>query len=179
MLERLKQVRASWYYMLLVLIFYFLLFFIDKQLFIQTSKFFYNIIIKVIPVLIVIFILMAIINYSISPKKIIKYLGKKSGIKGWLLAIGGGIISHGPIYMWYPLMADLRDKGMRTGLVAAFLYNRAIKIPLLPFMILYFSWQFVLILTIVMIIISVFQGIIVELIMNKYSKNENENSNSS
>ncbi len=164
---RLKQVRKSWYYLIIVLLVYFSLFFIDKQLFLQTYQFFYNIIIKIIPVLIVIFSLMAMINYSFKPEKIIKYLGRESGIKGWLIAIGGGIISHGPIYMWYPLMADLKNKGMRIGLIAAFLYNRAIKIPLLPFMVLYFSWQYVLTLTVVMVLVSVIQGLLVEKIIQK------------
>ena len=166
MLRKLKQIGPSWYYLFVVLIIYLGLFFINRSIFIQTSNFFYGIMVKVIPVLIVIFFLMAIVNYVVSPKKIIKYLGHESGLKGWLIAIGGGIISHGPIYMWYPLMQDLRSKGMRTGLIATFLYNRAIKIPLLPFMIVYFSWQYVLTLTVIMIFTSIAQGIVVEKLIN-------------
>ena len=110
---------------------------------------------------------MSLVNYYVSPRKIMKYLGEESGVKGWLLAIGGGIISHGPVYIWYPLMADLKSKGMRLELIATFIYNRAIKVPLLPFMITYFSWQFVVILTAVMIVASIVQGLIVEFTLNK------------
>jgi uncharacterized membrane protein YraQ (UPF0718 family) len=75
-----------------------------------------------------------------------------------------GILSHGPIYVWYPLLRELREHGMRTSLVAAFLYNRAIKIPLLPLMIYYFGVIYVVVLLIFMIIASIVEGKIIELI---------------
>lgn len=159
---KLKEIRKSWYYLIIVLTAYLILLLANPQLFQSSIKFFLNILEKLIPVFLLIFLLMAVINYTISPKSIIKHLGKESGLKGWLIAIGGGIISHGPPYMWYPLLADLKEKGMRIGLIAAFLYNRSIKIPLIPFMIIYFSWQYVLILTFVMVIISIIQGLVVE-----------------
>jgi hypothetical protein len=53
---------------------------------------------------------------------------------------------------------------MRTSLVAAFLYNRAIKIPLLPLMIYYFGVIYVVVLLIFMIIASIVEGKIIELI---------------
>ena len=86
-----------------------------------------------------------------------------------------GIVSHGPIYVWYPLLRDLKQHGMRSGLVAVFLYNRAIKIPLLPIMIFYFGVFFVIILCIYMIIASVFQGKIIEIIEDKYIGPRGEN----
>jgi len=126
---------------------------------------FASIIIKVIPVILLVFILMAITNYFIKPSFLVKVMGKKSGVLGWIIAIITGIISTGPIYMWYPLLADLKKKGVRQGLIATFLYNRAIKIPLLPMIILYFGLTFTIILTIVMMIISVFQGLLIEKFM--------------
>ena len=68
--------------------------------------------------------------------------------------------------MWYPLLADLKSKGLNSGLIACFLYNRAIKIPFLPLMIFYFSLKYVLILTVVMVFMSVIQA----LIINKFMK---------
>jgi len=105
---------------------------------------------------------MAVTNYFIKPSFLVKIMGKKSGVLGWIIAIITGIISTGPIYMWYPLLADLKKKGVRQGLIATFLYNRAIKIPLLPMIILYFGLPYTIILTIVMMIISVIQGLIIE-----------------
>jgi len=103
---------------------------------------------------------MTLSNYFITPKVIMKHL-KEKGLKKWFFVIVGGILSSGPIYMWYPLLADLRSKGLSYGLIACFLYNRAIKIPLIPLAIIYFSWQYILILTFVMVAVSVIQGIII------------------
>ena len=125
-----------------------------------------NIIIQILPILVLIIFLIGIINYFIKPKTVSKCLGLESGVRGWYLAITMGILSHGPIYVWYPFLKDLRDHGMRSGLVAVFLYNRAIKIPLLPVMIYYFGFGFVFILLIYMIIASVIEGKIIETITN-------------
>ena len=82
-----------------------------------------------------------------------------------VFVIIGGILSSGPIYMWYPLLADLKHKGLSYGLIACFLYNRAIKIPLLPLAIIYFSWRYLFILTFVMIFMSILQGLIINKLM--------------
>jgi uncharacterized membrane protein YraQ (UPF0718 family) len=123
-----------------------------------------DIIIQILPILVLVIFMMGVTNYFLKPKTVSKYLGNKSGIKGWILAISMGILSHGPIYVWYPLLKDLREHGMRSGLVAVFLYNRAIKIPLLPVMIFYFGIGFVVLLSIYMIIASVIEGKILEII---------------
>ncbi|MBD3263201.1 hypothetical protein GF374_02370 [Candidatus Woesearchaeota archaeon] len=153
---------ASWYFLIAVIISYVIIYFTKPKLITPALKTAYNITLKIIPVIIVIFVLMATINYFIKPKELVKYLGKGSGVKGWLLAIGTGIISTGPIYMWYPLLADLQKKGMRNALIATFLYNRAVKPALIPLMVVYFGALFVCVLTIVMVLASVAEGWIVE-----------------
>jgi uncharacterized membrane protein YraQ (UPF0718 family) len=106
-----------------------------------------------------------------NPKTVSKYVGKRSGLKGWFLAISTGILSHGPIYVWYPLLKDLRDKGMRNGLIAAFLYIRAIKIPLLPLMVYYFGLLFMVVLLPYIVIASLVEGKIIELIESRKRQN--------
>lgn len=123
-----------------------------------------HIFIQIIPVIAAVVLLMGISNYILKPKVVIKHLGEDSGVKGWILAISFGILSHGSIYVWYPLLKELRERGMKTGLLAAFLYNRAVKIPLLPLMIFYFSIPFVAVLTVYTILASVVEGKILELI---------------
>ncbi|MBW2965979.1 hypothetical protein KY342_02640 [Candidatus Woesearchaeota archaeon] len=162
--NRLKQVSGTWYFFIAMLIIYLFLFLIREDLFTSSISFFYSIILKIIPIFILVFILMAITNYFITPKFVMKHLGEK-GVKKWFYIIVGGILSTGPIYMWYPLLADLRDKGLSYGLIACFLYNRAIKIPLLPIAIFYFGWKYILVLSIVMIFVSVIQGIMINKLM--------------
>jgi len=153
---------TGWYFLLIVIAIYITVLFITPEKVLKSLGVFVGIIIKVIPVIILVFVLMAITNYFIKPSFLVKFMGKKSGVLGWVIAIIAGIISTGPIYMWYPLLADLKKKGVRKGLIATFLYNRAIKIPLLPMIILYFGLPYTIVLTIVMIVVSVVQGLIIE-----------------
>lgn len=67
--------------------------------------------------------------------------------------------------MWYPLLADLREKGMREGYIATFLYNRAVKVPMLPLMIFYFGLPFTLALSLWMIVLSVIQGVCINILI--------------
>ncbi|MCK4689028.1 MAG: permease [Candidatus Marinimicrobia bacterium] len=150
------------YFLGVVILLYFLLFIfypdkIEKSLIISGK-----LLVQLVPIFLLIIFFMGVINYFVNFNQIKKYVGKKSGLKGWLIVMVAGILSHGPIYMWYPLLKDLQKKGVRNGLIATFLYNRAIKPALLPLMILYFGIIYVIILTIVMIIASIFQGIIIE-----------------
>jgi len=119
---------------------------------------------QLVPVLVLIIVVMGLLNYFVTPKTVSKYVGRGSGSKGWLLAISTGMLSHGPIYIWYPLLKELREQGMRSGLVAAFLYNRAIKLPHLPLMVYYFGTIFVVVLLMYMVIASIIMGKLIEMI---------------
>lgn len=154
----------DYYFLGSVIFLYLLLFFFDSESIYNSLKESGNIIIQIIPVLMLVIVSMALLDYFLHPKTVSKYVGKGSGIKGWFLAISTGILSHGPIYVWYPLLKDLRDRGMKSGLIAAFLYSRAIKIPLLPLMAYYFGALFVVVLLPYIVIASIVVGGIIELI---------------
>ena len=121
-----------------------------------------RLIVQIAPVLLIVFLVMFFTHLLFEGQKIVRFLGKKSSLRGWSVAIAGGIVSSGPIYMWYPLLSDLKEKGMADSLIAAFLYNRAVKIPLLPMMGHYFGWNFTLALSIFRILFSVANGVIVQ-----------------
>ena len=145
-----------------VVVLYLLVFLIDPNGLQKSLKSSTLLFVKIIPVLVFVIFFMGLINYFVNPKTVSKYVGKGSGIKGWFLAISTGILSHGPIYVWYPLLRDLRNQGMTSGLVAVFLYSRAIKIPLLPLMVFYFGIKFVIVLLIFIIIASLIEGKVIE-----------------
>ena len=126
--------------------------------------FFVKILIKVIPILALIFVLLAAISYLVKPKKLLKYFGKEAGTKGYLLSLVAGIISTGPIFMWYPLMNDMQKHGVSNGFLATFLYGRAVKPALIPMLILYFGLAYTAVITIVIGITAIVQGIIVNMI---------------
>ena len=66
------------------------------------------------------------------------------------------------MYMWYPLLKEMKNSGANHSFIAVFLYNRAIKLPLLPFIIFYFGITFTIVLTVVMIVMSIIQGMIID-----------------
>jgi uncharacterized membrane protein YraQ (UPF0718 family) len=122
---------------------------------------FLRMMVNILPALALVFGMMLAVNLLLEPGKIARYLGKESGAKGWLIAIGGGILSAGPIYAWYPMLAELRKHGMKDSLIAAFLYNRAVKIPLMPLMVYYFGWMFTAVFTFYIVVFSIINGLIV------------------
>jgi uncharacterized membrane protein YraQ (UPF0718 family) len=66
------------------------------------------------------------------------------------------------MYLWYPVLGQLRSKGLSPGLAAAFLYSRAIKIPMLPFMAHYFGASYSALFVICVLLFSVLSGAAME-----------------
>jgi len=128
-----------------------------------------NILLTIIVPLGLVFILMLALNLFLRPAQIVRFLGKGAGIKGVILSATAGIISTGPIYAWYPLLRDLREKGAGNSFIAIFLGNRAVKPFLLPVIISYFGWVYVVILTIFTIIASVVTGYSVGVLVKERS----------
>jgi len=112
-----------------------------------------------------VFILMVLMNLFLKPAHIVRFLGRKSGARGVLLSAAAGIISMGPIYAWYPLLKELREKGAANSLIAVFLGNRAVKPFLLPIMISYFGGMYVVVLTFFTIAGSLAVGSLVNILV--------------
>ncbi len=125
---------------------------------------------KIIPIFVLVIVLTALINYFLKPKQVMKYFGKDSGKKGLVYALIGGVLSHGPMYAWYPMLDDMRKHGLKYGLIANFMYARAVKLPLLPFMIGLFGLTFTVIVNVYILIFAVIQGKVIDFLM----KNEKE-----
>ena len=158
-----KKKGANLYFLGFVIILYIIFICFNPRNTYNSLKVSRDIFVKLVPALFLVLLLMSLINYFLKPKTISKYLGKGSGIKGWFLAISTGILSHGPIYVWYPPLKELHKEGMRPGLAAVFLYNRAIKIPLLPLLIYYFGIEFTTVLLVWMVMVSLIEGKIIEI----------------
>ena len=141
---------------------YLLLYFINGALFQKSIGKFLALIIQIAPFLLIVFVIMFINFWFIKPEIVKKYLGAQSGVKGYIFAVISGIISVGSAYMWYPLLKDLKKSGMTDKLIAVFIYNRSIKLHLLPVMILYFGMEYTVVLTIGAILFSLLIGFTVQ-----------------
>ncbi len=156
------KIGAQWVFLIIVAVAYAVALVLNPSACADAFFGFFRLLVRMLPVLALVFGIIFFTNLLINPKSISKHLGEGSSIQGWLIAIAAGIISTGPIYMWYPLLSDLRAKGMKTAYIAAFLYNRAVKIPLLPMMVFYFGVRYTVVLTAYMILFSVLNGLAVE-----------------
>ena len=157
-----EKIGVSGIFILSLLIFYLITFFVRPKIFSTAINFSIETSLKVLPIMLLVFLLVFLSNFFITSSKIKKHFGEEAGIKGWLLSIFGGIISSGPVYMWYPLLADLKEKGMKNSFIVAFIYARAIKIQILPLMLFYFGFKFTIIFNILILIFSPINGFVVE-----------------
>ncbi len=117
-----------------------------------------------VPIFAIVILLMALIGYFTQGKSRLENLAKQRGAKGWFWALFIGLLSHGPMYAWYPVLQQLREKGLRDGYIATFFYARAVKLPLLPLMVDYFGFSFTVVLTLYIVIASLIQGWLVEVL---------------
>ncbi|MEA2064754.1 MAG: hypothetical protein U9O66_00460 [Patescibacteria group bacterium] len=158
----LEKISGKWIFLIIVAIIYLIAAITDFNLIkIALSE---SIVLfkKIIPVFALVFVFIFLSNFFLDAKKVSLFIGRNAKIRGWVISVVGGILSSGPIYMWYPLMADLKEKGMKDSFIVVFLYNRAVKIPMLPMMIYYFGLPFTIVLAFYMIIFSIINGVFVE-----------------
>ena len=169
-MKKTEKSYAGWYFLGVVIVIYAAVALFSTDILFNSLAFFWQIIKKVYRVFILVFALLVVINYAIKPKSIVKHFGKKAGAKGWVWSVLGGIISTGPIYLWYPLLNEMQKHKVRNGYIATFLYNRAIKPALLPLFIFYFGIIYTIVLTVVMLFASIIQGYVVEKIVEAGKK---------
>ncbi|MBN1380210.1 MAG: permease [Deltaproteobacteria bacterium] len=157
-----QKSKGGYYFLGLVLAAYLIIFFF-KPGEIQQSLMKSGLLgLRLLPAFTFVILFMGLVNYLVSPQTVSKYMGRESGLKGWLLALAMGILSHGPIYIWFSFLKELRDQGMSSGRAAVFLYSRAVKIPLLPVMVYYFGLMFTIVLQCWLIIASLVLGGLIE-----------------
>jgi len=162
-----NKLKKRYLFLFLVIVLYVFIYFWNYVLFLESFYQFINYLIKLLPSLIFMWILLYIFNIFLNPKKLRKYLEESLGMKKYFFIIFLAIISSGPIYAWYPLLGDLKRHGLKDSFVAIFLYARSIKPALLPLMLSYFSFSFVILLTILTVIFSLLSGFIIAILFKE------------
>ena len=124
-----------------------------------------------------VFLIMIGLNILLTPPDLAKSLGKGTAVSRNLFSAFAGLISAGPIYAWYPMLKDLREKGAEHSLIAVFLVNRAVKPFLLPMMISIFGWVYVALLTLLIMGGSLCVGFIVGAFLDSPTASRQNNEN--
>ncbi len=157
-----ESVSGVYLFLLIVLLVYLGVFLIDSSRTLAAVQFSFEMLKKLLPILGLVSVFMFLNNLLVKPSWVKNRVGYDSGWKGMLIAVVGGTLSMGPIYIWYGILQELQQKGMRTSLIASFLYARSIKPQLLPLLIYYFGWLYALVLVVYLVIFAVFNGLLTE-----------------
>ncbi|MFK5926696.1 MAG: hypothetical protein QM483_08710 [Desulfuromusa sp.] len=160
-----ESVSGVYLFLLSVVIIYLVVFLFDSDRTLVALQFSLGMLKKLVPILVLVSGFMFLNNLLVKPSWVKNHVGHNSGWKGMLIAVVGGTLSMGPIYVWYGMLQDLQKKGMRTSLIASFLYARSVKPQLLPLMIYYFGWLYALVLVVYLIIFSILSGLVTERMM--------------
>lgn len=81
-----------------------------------------------------IFILIGLLDVWVPKEVMVKYMGKKSGIRGGLIAVFLGSVGAGPLVVAFPVAALLIRKGARLAYVFLFLGAwTSVKLPIFMF----------------------------------------------
>jgi uncharacterized membrane protein YraQ (UPF0718 family) len=124
---------------------------------------------KIIPLLLFIFVLNVAVNKYLKIEFLNKHIGQKSRAVQALYAVGLGIIVSGAPYMLYPMLGDLKKKGLGDDFLATMLFNVNVKIPFIPVIIYYFGLSYTVVLSILIITFSVLNGYLVKRLVDYFN----------
>jgi uncharacterized membrane protein YraQ (UPF0718 family) len=160
-----KEARRSlggWFFLGLALLAWGLVALVAPQQASEAVTLFIGLLVRVMPALAAIFLLLFVANLVTEQPWIERHLGRKSGLGAWVIAVAAGILAAGSLYAWYALLGELKQKGLRPGLAATFLYAFSIKLPLLPLLAHFFGLTYAIVLNGWLILFAVCGGLLVE-----------------
>ncbi|MFO7814603.1 MAG: permease [Halanaerobiales bacterium] len=118
-------------------------------------------------------VLMGLADVWIPKAMIEKYLGKEAGIRGIILSIIMGTLPTGPLYIAFPIAAELLRKNARISNVMIFLGVWASsKIPQIGVEIKFLGFKFAMLRLIFTLAALIVIGYLIEYIINKKEKSE-------
>ncbi len=165
---------VNWIFLFVVLFVYAIIWIFNQNLFLAIWKDFLNVFFKqILAVLLIVFIFMFVLNILLQKDTIKDKIQNSSNNVKYIVSIFGGILSTGPVYMWYPFLKKLKDHGLNYGHIASFIYARVIKIPFLAVMVFYFGLKYTIIFNLVLLVLALLIWIIINLIFNYFDYEKN------
>jgi uncharacterized membrane protein YraQ (UPF0718 family) len=99
---------------------------------------------EVLDIIIAVSIFIGLFQVWVKPATIVKWLGKGSGVSGFILVCTFPIFMGGSLFTIFPLLKTLKEKGARVGALASFITAWGGKAPLLPLETQFLGWPFAL-----------------------------------
>lgn len=167
MIDQIKKLPGGVKFMLGMIAVYLIASFVDKSFVLSSFNKFIQTLVELLPILVLVFGVIFIVNIFLNPEKIKKHLGHDSGLKGWLYASLGSVLIVSPPYVIFPLLGQLKKHGMKYSLMAVFLGNRNVQPAFLPVMAYYFGLYFAVVISVYILAFSILNGIIMGKVMNE------------
>ncbi len=155
-----KRARRAWLFFFLMLLAWAAIRWSAPEAAGHSGEIFTGLLLNVLPPLALVVLLQFLVNLYVDRAWLTRHLGRGSGLAGRGVAVAAGVLATGPAYAWYPFAGELKNAGVRPGLIAAFLYAVGVKLPLLPLLVHYFGLSYALALTGWMIVFALLNGVI-------------------
>lgn len=165
-----KQGFKGFKFLGFVIFLFILLYFVNASKTIDSLKYFTKNTLKVLPIFVLVIFLTALINYYFPKERIGQMLQGKSRWQTYTVSLLAGVISMGPIFAWFPLLKNLKDKNLEEGALVTFFYGKSIKLTLWPIMIGFFGQLFSLIFIFYIALAALMQGFLYALLFEKNQK---------
>lgn len=159
-------------FLFLSLLIGFAVYMLNEQKGMVIAKTVYSTFLEVLDIIIAVSIFIGLFQVWVSPATIVKWLGKGSGPKGFLLVCTFPILMGGSLFTIFPLLRALREKGASSGAIASFITAWGGKAPLLPLKIKFLGWPFALLRLGFVIIFAMAMGVLMERVMEKQSESK-------
>ena len=157
-----KRFPVRFVFLFMMVLLYVVVFFLNRTFFYQVFFNFLSLFSSIYLIILFVFFVMFMVNLFLKDEFIKKHLGEGSGLKGWVWALITGILVPSPPYVVFPLLSDMRNKGMKVSLIVAFLYARNLQIIFLPVLSFYFGFWFAVVVSVYVFVFSILSGIVVE-----------------
>jgi uncharacterized membrane protein YraQ (UPF0718 family) len=118
--------------------------------------------IKLLPVLLLMLAIISIVLFLIPNETLVHYMGKGSGLKGWITSAFLGSVALIPGFIAYPLCGILIDNGVAYSVIAVFITTLMMTGFLtLPVEVKFFGWK----VSVIRNLVSLAAALVIGLIM--------------
>ncbi len=122
----------------------------------------YLTIFDVLDIIVAVSIFIGLFQVWVKPATIVKWIGKGSGVRGFILVCTFPIFMGGSLFTIFPLLKTLREKGARAGALASFITAWGGKAPLLPLETQFLGWPFALLRLSLVVFFAFIMGILMD-----------------
>lgn len=122
--------------------------------------------IKLLPVLLLMLALVSVVLFLIPNETLVQYLGKGSGLKGWITAAALGSIALIPGFIAYPLCGILLKSGVAYSVIAVFITTLMMTgFITLPVEAKFFGWRTSIVRNTFSLVAALFIGFLMSLFL--------------